>query len=132
MAATPERWQDLKRKLGAARSWGVSAELVDASEARRRLPFLDESRIHGAYWVEDDGIAKPVRVRLELVNAELVSGDAVVSLGVLPGTGAGRIESRAVTWTVRVGDNTRAASATIVVESEKAGTVRRTLELSSF
>ena len=61
VAATPERWQDLKRKLGAARSWGVSAELVDASEARRRLPFLDESRIHGAYWVEDDGIAKPVR-----------------------------------------------------------------------
>ena len=77
-------------------------------------------------------IAKPVRVRLELVNAELVAGDAVVSLGVLPGTGAGRIESRAVTWTVRVGDNTRAASATIVVESEKAGTVRRTLKLSSF
>ena len=61
VAATPERWQDLRRKLGAAHSWGVSADLIDAAQARRRLPFLDESRIHGAYWVEDDGIAKAVR-----------------------------------------------------------------------
>jgi hypothetical protein len=35
------------------------------------------------------GVAEPVRVSLELVNTELVSGDAVVSLGVLPGTRGG-------------------------------------------
>ena len=75
-------------------------------------------------------IAKPVRVRLELVNAELVSGDAVISLGVLPGTRGGVAEARAVAWTVRVGDDKQPARATIVVESEKAGTVRQTLELS--
>ena len=105
-----------------------------AIQAATGVPSRDGQRIDVSVanigWMAT--AAKPVRVRLELVNAELVSGDAVVSLGVLPGTGAGRIESRAVTWTVRVGDNTRAASATIVVESEKAGTVRRTLKLSSF
>jgi hypothetical protein len=75
-------------------------------------------------------ISKPVSVRLELVNAELVSGEAVISLGVLPGTGAGRADPRAVAWTVRVADDKQPASATIVVESEKAGTVRQTLKLS--
>ena len=74
-------------------------------------------------------IAKPVRVRLELVNAELVSGDMVVSLGVLPGTGGGAAEARTVAWTVRVRDDAQPARATIVVESQKAGTVRQTLEL---
>ena len=74
-------------------------------------------------------IAEPVRVRLELVNAELVSGEAVVSLGVLPGARGGAAEVRAIAWTVRVLDDAQAARATIVVESQKAGTVRRTLEL---
>jgi hypothetical protein len=74
-------------------------------------------------------IAQPVRVRLELTNAELVSGDRVISLGVLPGARGGAAEARGVAWTVRVLDETRPASATIVVVSEKAGTVRQTLEL---
>ena len=75
------------------------------------------------------GIAKPVRVWLELVNAELVFGEAVVSLGVLPGTRGGAAEENTVGWTIRIRDDSRPARATIVVESEKAGTVRRTLDL---
>ena len=80
------------------------------------------------------GIAKPVLVRLELMNAELVTGDAafseaVISLGVLPGTRGGEPEARGVEWTVSIRDRNRPARATIVVESEKAGTVRQTLDL---
>ena len=78
---------------------------------------------------EELGIAQPVRVRLELENAELVSGDPVVSLGVLPGTRGGAPDAHTVGWTVRMSDDSRPARATIVVESEKAGTVRRTLEV---
>ena len=82
-----------------------------------------------AHAAEVLGIAEPVRVRLELVNAESVSGDSVVSLGVLPGAQEGAPEVRAVGWTVRIRDGAQPARVTIVVESEKAGTVRRTLEL---
>ena len=61
VAATPERWHDLKRKAGAAKSWGVEAELIAPAEAGRLVPILDETRIHGAYHVPGDGIAKAVR-----------------------------------------------------------------------
>ena len=61
VAATPERWHDLKRKAGAAKSWGVEAELITPAEAGRLVPILDETRIHGAYHVPGDGIAKAVR-----------------------------------------------------------------------
>lgn len=82
-----------------------------------------------AHAAEVLGIAKPVHVRLDLVNAEVVEGDVVVSLGVLPGARGGTPEAHTVGWTVRIRDRARPARVTIVVESEKAGTGQRTLEL---
>jgi hypothetical protein len=72
--------------------------------------------------------AVPVRARLELENATVVTAP-VIDLGVLPGTGGGRREVKDVSWTVRVTDPTRPAHVTIVVSSEKAGTVRRVVSL---
>ena len=59
-AWTPERLEDLKRKAGAARSWGVEADLISPADAREKIPLLSE-RIHGALFVPSDGIASPVR-----------------------------------------------------------------------
>ncbi len=41
VAYTPERLEDLKRKLGAARSWELEAHLISPEEAGSRLPLLD-------------------------------------------------------------------------------------------
>ncbi|MCH7563147.1 MAG: hypothetical protein IH968_04910 [Gemmatimonadetes bacterium] len=76
-------------------------------------------------------IAKPVRVSITLTNAELVEGEAVWSLGVLPGTHDGPAVERSLEWSVRVVDGRRPASAEITVWSEKAGTVRRVVRLGS-
>jgi len=78
---------------------------------------------------EELGIAQPVTVAIELTNAELVSGDAEVALGVLQGTRTGPIIPQTVGWTIRVLDGAASGSAAIVVWSEKAGTVRTTVEL---
>ena len=75
------------------------------------------------------GIAKPVRVWVELGDASLVAGQEIVSLGVLPGARGGAPASRAVSWSVRVESASRPATVTVVVTSEKAGTVRRVVEL---
>ncbi len=75
-------------------------------------------------------IAKPVRVELQLTNAELADGEAERALGVLPGAHDGPPEEFSVSWTVRVVDADRPASARIVVRSEKAGTVHRELALT--
>lgn len=61
VAYTEERWEDLKRKLGFATAWGLPAELISAEAAREKLPLLDHTKIHGAYYVPSDGIAKAVR-----------------------------------------------------------------------
>ena len=61
VAYTRERLEDLKRKLGAARAWNLEAHLISPEEAGARLPLLDARRIHGAYYVPSDGIAKSVR-----------------------------------------------------------------------
>lgn len=71
-------------------------------------------------------IAKPVVARLEVDNAA-IDGDAAFDLGVLPGAGGGDPVVRDVAWTARVVDTTRPATIRVIVSSEKAGTVQRTL-----
>ena len=61
VAYTKERWEDLKRKLGVAKSWGLEAALISPEETRQRLPLLDPKKIHASYFVPSDGIAKAVR-----------------------------------------------------------------------
>ena len=74
VAETPARWDDLRRKLGWARSWGVDGRLVAPGEAAALLPLLDPSRILGAYHVPTDGVTKPVWASAELRRS---AGDAV-------------------------------------------------------
>ncbi len=69
IAVTPERWTDLKRKLGAARAWGLEAELVTPERVAELIPLIDPATIHGAYHVPSDGIAKAVRLCEAMANA---------------------------------------------------------------
>jgi glycine cleavage system aminomethyltransferase T/glycine/D-amino acid oxidase-like deaminating enzyme len=69
IAYTPERWEDLKLKLGRAMSWGLPAELICPAEVRRKIPLLDVDRVYGALHVPSDGIAKAVRAAEVMANA---------------------------------------------------------------
>ena len=62
VAATPERWKDLKRKRGLAASWGLEPELTSPEECAEKVPLLEPKNIYGGLFVPDDGIAKGVRV----------------------------------------------------------------------
>ncbi|CAN5808573.1 FAD-dependent oxidoreductase [soil metagenome] len=63
VATTPERMQELKRRRGFARSYGLTGtEMLSPSEAAERSPLLDPSTVLGAYWVPSDGAAKGVKV----------------------------------------------------------------------
>ncbi|MER3439199.1 MAG: sarcosine dehydrogenase, partial [Chloroflexota bacterium] len=68
VAATRERWEDLKRKAGWAKSWGEDACLLNPAEARAKLPFLDASKILGAYYVPSDGVTKAVQACAAMAN----------------------------------------------------------------
>ena len=67
VATTEARMQELKRRLGFARSYGLEgAELLTPAEAAESVPLLDASTILGAYHVPSDGIAKGVRIATAL------------------------------------------------------------------
>ena len=60
VAWSNERLDDLRRKLGAARSWGVAADLLSPEHANDLIPLLSD-QIKGALHVPGDGIARAVR-----------------------------------------------------------------------
>ena len=61
VAYSEARWQDLHRKMGFAKSYGLESRCISPGEAHDLVPLLDPGVIHGAYYVPSDGIAKPVR-----------------------------------------------------------------------
>ncbi len=68
VAATPERWKDLKRKHGLAASWGLQSHLISPEECQEKIPLLDGSKIYGGFYVPTDGIAKAVRACEAMAN----------------------------------------------------------------
>lgn len=60
VAATPARLEELKRGASMGRSFGLDVEIIDAAEARRRVPLLEVSDLLGAAWIPSDGKTNPV------------------------------------------------------------------------
>ncbi len=60
VAYTQERWQDLHRRLGWARAYGLDAALLSPSEVQDKIPILDPSVILGGLFVPSDGDAVAV------------------------------------------------------------------------
>jgi glycine cleavage system aminomethyltransferase T/glycine/D-amino acid oxidase-like deaminating enzyme len=77
VARTPERWHDLRRKQGWARSYGLESHLISPAEVRELVPILDDAVIHGAYYVPADAVAKGARVT-EAMARGAQAGGAVV------------------------------------------------------
>jgi glycine cleavage system aminomethyltransferase T/glycine/D-amino acid oxidase-like deaminating enzyme len=63
VATTVERMEELKRRQGFARSWGIDGtELLTPAEVAERSPLLDASTILGGLWVPSDGAGKGVKI----------------------------------------------------------------------
>ena len=77
VATTPERMQELKRRQGFARSFGLEeTELITPAEASSGSPCSIRSTILGAYFVPTDGIAKAARIAAALARAAEARGVA--------------------------------------------------------
>ncbi len=67
VATTPERMEELKRRQGYARSYGIEGtELLTPAEAAEKSPLLDPATILGAYWIPSDGAGKAVKIVTKL------------------------------------------------------------------
>mgnify|MGYP000945828707 CR=1 FL=1 len=61
VAYTRDRWNDLHRKRGFAKAYGLESFLISPAEVKQLVPILDDSKIFGAYYVKRDSVAKSIR-----------------------------------------------------------------------
>jgi dimethylglycine oxidase len=75
VATTPERMEELKRRRGWARAYGIEGtELLSPSETAERSPLLDPSTILGSYLVPSDGAGKGVAIVTALARGASAAG----------------------------------------------------------
>ncbi|KAH7021323.1 Dimethylglycine oxidase [Microdochium trichocladiopsis] len=74
IATTPERAQDLKRKLGYAHSWGVDARIISKEECCKLYPGLNPDLVLSALHVPSDGLALAARAVQLLIERTQAAG----------------------------------------------------------
>lgn len=60
LARTPERVDELHRRMASARAYGVEAEFVDAARVGELVPFVDTSLVRAGFWTPSGGVVDPV------------------------------------------------------------------------
>jgi glycine cleavage system aminomethyltransferase T/glycine/D-amino acid oxidase-like deaminating enzyme len=57
VARTPERIQELTRRMTSAKSWGIEpVSLIDPAEVKQLVPYIDESQILGGFYSPGAGV----------------------------------------------------------------------------
>ncbi len=75
VAWTPERFEDVKRKVGAGKAWGVETYVLGPSETRELVPLLSD-KIYGAMYTPGDGNARAWMLAGELGRRAQETGSA--------------------------------------------------------
>jgi len=118
VAYNQERMQDLQRRWGWAKSFGLEgAAVITPTEVTALNPLVDPKVIHGAYWTPFDAVAKGVRLLQAMARAAEQAGEGRVTFagntavqdlitengrikGVL--TAQGPIEAETVLWCTNI------------------------------
>ncbi len=74
IASTPERWEELKRRVGQAMACGLDAALIGADEAGRMIPILRTDDLYGAFFVPGDCVVNPAAITSGLATAAAERG----------------------------------------------------------
>jgi glycine cleavage system aminomethyltransferase T/glycine/D-amino acid oxidase-like deaminating enzyme len=62
VARTPERMQELARRMSSAKSWGIEdVEIISPERCKELVPFLDETVILGGFYTPSVGVVDSVR-----------------------------------------------------------------------
>jgi glycine/D-amino acid oxidase-like deaminating enzyme len=74
IAHTPERWFELKRKLGNSKVWGLDAYLIGPDEIKQLVPIMRTDDLYGALYVPSDVDVKAVAVCEGLLETAKTNG----------------------------------------------------------
>ncbi|MFP3915213.1 MAG: FAD-dependent oxidoreductase [Actinomycetota bacterium] len=61
VARTPERMEELRRRMSSATAWGIEAEMLSPAQVREMVPFVDESIILGGFYTPSVSVVDSLR-----------------------------------------------------------------------
>jgi len=78
LARTPERMEELRRRMSSAKAWGIEAELVDPAFVREKVPFIETDQFIGAFWTPSVGVVDSLRAGTIMREGALATGALTV------------------------------------------------------
>ncbi|MGH8912704.1 MAG: GcvT family protein [Acidimicrobiia bacterium] len=61
VARTPERLEELRRRMSSATAWGIHSELLTPAQVKEKVPFIDESVILGGFYTPSVSVVDSLR-----------------------------------------------------------------------
>ena len=61
VARTPERMEELKRRVASAKSWGIEAEMITPGRVKELVPYVNTDVILGGFWTPGVGVVDSLR-----------------------------------------------------------------------
>src|SRR3990170_5272131 len=61
VARSPQRLEELRRRMSSATAWGIEAELLTPAEVKEKVPFIDESVILGGFYTPSVSVVDSLR-----------------------------------------------------------------------
>ena len=82
VARSPERMQELTRRITSSKAWGIDSELVTPAQVAEKVPFLDPSVILGGFWTPGVGVVESVRAGTMMRESAIALGALTTVAGV--------------------------------------------------
>jgi len=83
VARTPERMQELTRRITSSKAWGVEgARLVTPAEVKAMVPFIDETKILGGFYTPGVGVVDSLQAGTLMRQAARDMGALTIAAGV--------------------------------------------------
>jgi len=83
VARTPERMEELKRRMASSKSWGVEGvRLLTPAEVKGMVPFIDESIILGGFYTPGVGVVDSLQAGTLMRQWAIDQGALTVAAGV--------------------------------------------------
>jgi len=82
VARTPERMEELKRRMASSTSWGIESELLTPAQVKALVPFLDESVILGGFHTPGVGVVDSLRAGTLMRERAQELGALTIAAGV--------------------------------------------------
>src|SRR5258707_13331189 len=74
LASSPERFEELRRQAGWAKTFGLPLELISATEAQTLFPLMSTEGVLGAVYLPTDGWLDPSGLALSLASGARARG----------------------------------------------------------